>query len=54
MPKIGDGGSTWNAESDRDLLLTIVEGGELKTFKWPSVAAKMQEKGYTFSHEACR
>ncbi|TAQ83606.1 hypothetical protein B7494_g8070 [Chlorociboria aeruginascens] len=47
-------GSSWNHESDRDFLLTIIEGGQLKGIKWDVIAATLQAKGYTFSKEACR
>jgi hypothetical protein len=46
--------SQWDHKSDRDLLLAIIEKGQLKSIMWPSIAQKMQSKGYTFTHEACR
>jgi len=53
MPRVA-GTSQWDAEADKILLLTIIENGQLKSCEWPSIAAKMQQKGFTFSHEACR
>ncbi|CZT09227.1 uncharacterized protein RAG0_14059 [Rhynchosporium agropyri] len=48
-------GSTWTGDADRDMLLTIIEeGGSGKSIPWPEVARNLQNKGYTFSHEACR
>ncbi|KAG9236114.1 hypothetical protein BJ875DRAFT_457245 [Amylocarpus encephaloides] len=48
------GGSTWNAESDKDLLLTIIARGNLTSISWPGIAATMASMNYTFTHEACR
>jgi len=46
--------SIWNHEADKDLLLAIISEGTLKAISWPNIAAKMETKNYTFSHEACR
>jgi hypothetical protein len=46
--------STWDHKSDKDLLLTIIEMGQLKSIMWPEIANKMVAKGYTFTKEACR
>ncbi|TVY81033.1 hypothetical protein LSUE1_G008881 [Lachnellula suecica] len=46
--------SRWDAESDRCLLLNIIEGGDLKGSEWPAISLKMKDKGYNFTHEACR
>jgi hypothetical protein len=48
--------SQWNHESDKDLLLTIIEEGQLKSIDWLLIAGKLQAKGkgYTFTNEACR
>jgi len=46
--------STWDHKADKDLLLTIIEGQTLKSIDWKMVSAAMQQKSYTFSHEACR
>lgn len=46
--------SQWDARADRDLLLAIIDEGALKSVLWPKIAEKMQNKGYTFTHEACR
>ncbi|KAH8657164.1 hypothetical protein BGZ60DRAFT_384043 [Tricladium varicosporioides] len=46
--------STWNAESDRDLLLAIMELGKLEGLDWHAVSARMGDKGYSFSNEGCR
>ncbi|TVY35168.1 hypothetical protein LOCC1_G008860 [Lachnellula occidentalis] len=45
---------SWKPESDRALLLIIIMTGDLKTFKWPAISAELQEKGFTFTAEACR
>jgi len=44
----------WDAKADRDLLLTIIEHGELKGVKWPLIAGSMAQQGYSFSTEAGR
>ena len=46
--------SMWDHRADKDLLLTIIEDGNLTGTDWHSVAAKMKSKDHTFSHEACR
>ncbi|CZR53679.1 uncharacterized protein PAC_03559 [Phialocephala subalpina] len=46
--------SQWDHKADRDLLLAIIEEGALKSVIWPTIAEKMNAKGYTFTHEACR
>ena len=46
--------SQWDHKADKDLLLAIIENGDLKSISWPAIAAKMQVKQYTFTHEACR
>jgi hypothetical protein len=46
--------SQWDHKADKDLLLAIIENGDLKSISWPAIAAKMQDKQYTFTHEACR
>jgi hypothetical protein len=46
--------SQWDHKADKDLLLAIIENGDLKSISWPAIAAKMQAKAYTFTHEACR
>lgn len=46
--------SQWDHKADKDLLLAIIDDGQLKSIVWPGIAAKMQAKGYTFTHEACR
>lgn len=46
--------SQWDHKADKDLLLAIIENGELKSINWQTVAAKMQAKDYAFTHEACR
>lgn len=46
--------SIWNAESDRDLLLAIMELGKLEGLDWHAVSARMGDKGYNFSNEGCR
>jgi hypothetical protein len=46
--------SQWDHKADKDLLLAIIENGDLKSISWPAIAAKMQAKQYTFTHEACR
>ncbi|KUJ09055.1 uncharacterized protein LY89DRAFT_741353 [Mollisia scopiformis] len=46
--------SQWDAKADRDLLLAIIDEGALKSVLWPKIAQKMKDRGYTFSHEACR
>jgi len=46
--------SAWDHRSDKDLLLTIIENGNLVHIDWQSVSATMKSKNYTFSHEACR
>lgn len=47
-------GSIWKPESDSALLLEIVMIGDMKSLKWPAVAAAMQQKGFGFTAEACR
>jgi hypothetical protein len=44
----------WDHRSDKDFLLAIIDEGSLKSIVWPIIAQKMQAKGYTFTHEACR
>jgi hypothetical protein len=44
--------SVWNHQSDKDLLLAIIE--EKGQLKWPNISEQMQAKGYTFTKEACR
>ncbi|KAE9371970.1 hypothetical protein N431DRAFT_339252 [Stipitochalara longipes BDJ] len=46
--------SQWDHKADKDLLLAIIENGDLKSISWPTIAGKMQAKAYTFTHEACR
>jgi len=46
--------SQWDHKADKDLLLAIIEKGELKSVNWAAIAEKMNAKGYTFTHEACR
>jgi len=46
--------STWDAKADKDLLLSIIDDGQLKSINWPSISSKMKAKNYTFSNEACR
>ena len=46
--------SVWDHKADKDLLLTIIEDGNLSHINWQSVSAKLQSKDYSFSHEACR
>ncbi|EHK98899.1 hypothetical protein GLAREA_05576 [Glarea lozoyensis ATCC 20868] len=46
--------TTWNHESDKDLLLTIIARGSLTSIVWKDIAAEMTALGYGFSHEACR
>jgi hypothetical protein len=46
--------SQWDHKADKDLLLAIIENGDLKSISWPVIAGKMNAKGYTFTHEACR
>jgi hypothetical protein len=46
--------SQWDQKADKDLLLAIIDEGTLKSIEWPKISAVMLEKGYTFTHEACR
>jgi len=46
--------ASWNHEADKDLLLAIIFEGSLKSISWPNIAARMETKNYTFTHEACR
>lgn len=46
--------SQWDHKADKDLLLTIIEDGNLTHIDWQSVSAKLRAKDYTFTHEACR
>jgi hypothetical protein len=46
--------STWDHKADKDLLLTIIEEGALKSIDWPNISARLTRKGYAFSKEACR
>jgi len=46
--------SNWDHKADKDLLLTIIEEGALKSIDWPNISARLAQKGYTFSKEACR
>jgi hypothetical protein len=45
-------GGVWDHKSDKDLLLAIIE--EKAVLKWPTIAVRMQSKGYTFTQEGCR
>ncbi|KAM3078092.1 hypothetical protein ACMFMG_002606 [Clarireedia jacksonii] len=46
--------SAWDHAADRDMLLCIIEVGDIKSIQWDVVSQKMQAKGYTFTKEACR
>lgn len=46
--------SQWDHKSDKDLLLTIIDAGALKGIDWKAIADAMKQKGYSFTHEACR
>ncbi|ESZ89456.1 hypothetical protein SBOR_10160 [Sclerotinia borealis F-4128] len=46
--------SQWNHKADKDLLLAIIEGNNLKAIEWPMISEKLQKKGYSFTKEACR
>ncbi|KAI9053937.1 hypothetical protein LZ554_002881 [Drepanopeziza brunnea f. sp. 'monogermtubi'] len=46
--------SIWDHKADKDLLLTIIDEGSLKSIAWPSISNKMADKGYSFTHEGCR
>ncbi|EKD16221.1 uncharacterized protein L3040_009539 [Drepanopeziza brunnea f. sp. 'multigermtubi'] len=46
--------SVWDHKADKDLLLTIIDEGSLKSIAWPSISNKMADKGYSFTHEGCR
>lgn len=45
---------SWNAESDRALLLVIILTGNLTSFKWNEIAVGMEQKGFGITAEACR
>jgi len=46
--------SPWTSEADKDLLLSIIEVGELKNVLWATIAVRMAQKGYSFTVESCR
>ncbi|TGO17917.1 hypothetical protein BPAE_0403g00010 [Botrytis paeoniae] len=46
--------SQWDHRADKDLLLAIIEGNNLKAIEWPTISERLQEKGYSFTKEACR
>ncbi|KAF7872507.1 hypothetical protein EAF04_003428 [Stromatinia cepivora] len=46
--------SQWDHRADKDLLLAIIEGNNLKTIEWPAISERLQKKGYSFTKEACR
>ncbi|KAI9647193.1 hypothetical protein NHQ30_003576 [Ciborinia camelliae] len=46
--------SQWDHRADKDLLLAIIEGNNLKAIEWPAISEKLQKKGYSFTKEACR
>ncbi|TGO66162.1 hypothetical protein BOTNAR_0066g00010 [Botryotinia narcissicola] len=46
--------SQWDHRADRDLLLAIIEGNNLKAIEWPTISERLEKKGYSFTKEACR
>ncbi|KAI9744232.1 MAG: hypothetical protein M1818_002384 [Claussenomyces sp. TS43310] len=46
--------SVWDAATDRELLLSIVDTQTLSKIEWGKVSTMLKAKGFTFSHEACR
>lgn len=46
--------SQWDHRADKDLLLAIIEGENLKSVEWPAVSNRLSRKGYSFTKEACR
>ncbi|KAF7900636.1 uncharacterized protein EAF01_007938 [Botrytis porri] len=46
--------SQWDHRADKDLLLAIIEGNNLKAIEWPTISERLQKKGYSFTKEACR
>ncbi|KAF7916553.1 uncharacterized protein EAE98_010652 [Botrytis deweyae] len=46
--------SQWDHRADKDLLLAIIEGNNLKAIEWPIISESLQKKGYSFTKEACR
>ncbi|KAF7956904.1 hypothetical protein EAE96_004228 [Botrytis aclada] len=46
--------SQWDHRADKDLLLAIIEGNNLKSIEWPTISERLQTKGYSFTKEACR
>ncbi|TGO44392.1 hypothetical protein BCON_0529g00060 [Botryotinia convoluta] len=46
--------SQWDHRADKDLLLAIIEGNNLKAIEWPTISERLQKKGHSFTKEACR
>ncbi|QSZ33747.1 hypothetical protein DSL72_005318 [Monilinia vaccinii-corymbosi] len=46
--------SQWDHRADKDLLLAIIEGNNLKAIEWPVISERLNQKGYSFTKEACR
>ncbi|KAB8301173.1 hypothetical protein EYC80_003069 [Monilinia laxa] len=46
--------SQWDHRADKDLLLAIIEGNNLKAIEWPTISERLNQKGYSFTKEACR
>ncbi|KFY23490.1 hypothetical protein V493_05831 [Pseudogymnoascus sp. VKM F-4281 (FW-2241)] len=46
--------SPWTPAADRDLLLAIIDENKLQGLDWRLISAKMDTKGYSFTHEGCR
>ncbi|RDW88083.1 hypothetical protein BP6252_00115 [Coleophoma cylindrospora] len=44
----------WDDRADKHLLFAIIEEGALKSISWQNVSDALNQKGYTFSREACR
>ncbi|RDW95339.1 hypothetical protein BP5796_01102 [Coleophoma crateriformis] len=46
--------SAWDDRADKHLLLAIIDEGALKSISWQNVSDALNQKGYTFTREACR